>query len=322
MTILLIALAALLAVALWVHYLFEGERLLIDIWREWRLSRTGLDELDARWQKAPKSDVCISLTTIPSRIDFIEETLKGLLDQTVAPSVIYLNLPEYSDREQRPYVVPVFLKGLASVTVRRCKDWGPATKLIPTVLAVEANTPILVVDDDRIYPRDMVQTATKQAHDLPDVAFTFAGWDVPDDLIDRPTTIWSNLYMQAPAPIRAHRMRRPRKIDIVQGVMGYVMRPRFFDIAQLTDFSDTPRAGFLADDVRTSALCRVPKMVVPARGLSCLPKRRYKEFKRTALANLNRGDGSLEARNNTIAIRHYAKHWSTRSSLADTLSMN
>ncbi|SEO49017.1 hypothetical protein SAMN04490248_1063 [Salinihabitans flavidus] len=301
---------ALIALVMWLHHLFEGERLLRDLWREWRLSRKSLAEVDAAWAAAPdRSDIEISLTTIPSRIGMIEQTLKGLLDQTRPPKRVVLNVPEYSEREKRPYEIPEVLLGLSGVRIRRCRDWGPATKMIPALLEAEPDAPVLVADDDRIYPARFVEWAERWAAERPDAALTFAGWEVPADLIDRPTTIWSNLFMRAPAPVRGHRLRRPRETDVFMGVMGYLVRPRFYDLEALTDFSRTPRAGFLVDDVRSSALCRAPRLVIPAGGLSFLPKARYGAFKETALANLNRGSGAPEDRNNSIAVRHYADRW-------------
>ena len=101
----------------------------------------------------------------------------------------------------------------------------------------------------------------------------------------------------------------PRETDVLLGVFGYALRPRFFDLAVLADFSDIPRACFFADDVRTSALCKAPKMVVPTRGLSFIPRKDWGQLQDTALGHINAGDGSLENRSNTIAIRHYAERW-------------
>ena len=36
---------------------------------------------------------CVSLTTLPSRIDHIKETLYSIKKQTLQPDKIYLNLP-------------------------------------------------------------------------------------------------------------------------------------------------------------------------------------------------------------------------------------
>lgn len=301
-----------IGVCLWlgIHFLFEGERIPRDLWREWRLSRKSLAEWDRLWQaRDDKSDIVVSLTTIPSRIDGIDTALKGLLDQSRPPKRIYLNVPNWSKREDCPYTVPDQISGLQGVVVRRCDDWGPATKVIPTLLEEDADQLILVVDDDRIYPADTLATTEDQAARHPGNALTCAGWIVPKDLIDRPTTILANLFKQPPTPNRGHRTRKTIEIDVLLGVFSYAVRPRFFDLGEMTDFSDTPRAGFLADDVRTSALCRVPKFVIPIKGLSFLPRRGRAHLQATALAHLNKGDGDLESRSNTVAIRHYSDRW-------------
>ncbi len=295
---------------LWLHYLFEGEILLRDVLREWRLGRTPLSERDRIWQASQtKSDIVVSLTTIPSRIGVIDTTLKSLLDQSRPPKRIYLNVPEWSQRENCAYEVPAFLTGLKGVIVRRCEDWGPATKVIPALLSEDSDQLILVTDDDRIYPKDMLEVMEQQAVRHPDQALACAGWVVPKGFLDRPTSALANRFKRPPAPVRGHRTRKLVEIDIVLGVFGYAIRPLFFDVEEMTDFGQTPRAAFLADDVRTSALCKVPKMVIPVRGLSFLRRKGRSHLLDTALAKLNNGGGDLESRSNTIGIRHYSDRW-------------
>jgi hypothetical protein len=304
--------AILMAVALRLHHLFEGECLVRDLYREWKLSFSGIDEFEKRWKSIEdRSEIVVSLTTIPSRIDVIDATIKSLLDQTVLPARIILNIPVYSERESRAYTIPKRFLSLSSVHIRRCADWGPATKIIPTITdpKTPGEQPILVVDDDRIYPKDFVQNMQAAARNYPEVALTYSGWVAPKDLTDRPTTILSNLMQSAPAPIRGHRQKIPYEVDVFQGVMGYLIRPNQFDLTEIQNFSETPEAVRLVDDVRTSALIKVPKMVIPSRCLGFLPKRRYRFFKSNALANLNRGDGDPDNRNNTIALRHYRSRW-------------
>ncbi|SFL68431.1 hypothetical protein [Shimia aestuarii] len=303
------AIVVALGLAYWLHHLFEGERLLPDLLRERRLSRLSLQELDLRWQANETSDLIVSLTTIPSRISRLETVLKGLIDQSRPPKKIVLNVPDESLREDEPYVIPEALSGLAFLEIRRGRDWGPATKLIPTLLDAAPDQVIVVVDDDRIYPRDFLETFEKGMADHPNTALTMAGWVVPEDYLDRPTTILSNILQKPSAPVRGHRQRRLFPVDVFMGVFGYAVQPRFFDLEELTDFSDTPRAAFLADDVRSSALCHAPRRVLPCKGLSFLPKADAVHYKATALGNLNRGNGALEDRNNSKAIRHYADRW-------------
>src|SRR6478752_2815369 len=102
--------------------------------------------------------VIVSLSTVPDRINNLRPTIRSLLNQTRPPDEIVLAIPEFSIREKRPYVVPKYLLRLPRVRILHCvKDWGPATKFIPAVreelAAGRYSSLIMVVDDDRIYPR-------------------------------------------------------------------------------------------------------------------------------------------------------------------------
>ncbi len=303
----LIPVALAIWLALYLHHLFEGEWLPHDLWREWRLSRTSLANLDAAWANAPaRSDVTVTLTTTPSRITLLHYTLKSLLDQSRPPARIILNVPDFSIREQIAYAIPEELAALQSLEIHRCDDLGPGTKLIPTLQRAAPDTPLLVVDDDRIYPRWLIQRYEAAARELPDAALTMGGWVVPESLEDEFTTIRTSFFMQPPAPVRAPRLRNPREIDVMLGVFSYLVRPRFFDAAEMADFSSAPEELRYVDDVRASALCGARKYVIPARSLSFVPWRLRRAFQSTRLGLFNRGAGT---RHNTIAVRHFANRW-------------
>ena len=53
--------------------------------------------------------VIASLTTVLDRIDNLEPMIRSLLKETHPPNEIVLAVPEFSTREQRPYVVPEYL---------------------------------------------------------------------------------------------------------------------------------------------------------------------------------------------------------------------
>lgn len=312
MTYLILALAclAVLWTGLWLHHVFEGEWLPHDLAREWRLSRRNLSDLDASWgATTDRSAITVTLTTTPSRITLLEPTLKSLLDQTRPPARILLNIPDFSQREQVAYTIPPHLAALESLKIQRCDDLGPGTKLIPSLTTVPPDTPLLALDDDRIYPAWLIETyeAALAAH--PDTALTMAGWVVPENLTDEPTTIRSSWFMLPPAPIRAPRLKAPREIDVMLGVFSYLTRPRYFDIAEMQTLSDGPDTLRYVDDVRTSALCNVAKLVIPARSLSFVPWRLRAQLQATRLGLMNRGAGGTGNRHNTIAIRHYADRW-------------
>jgi hypothetical protein len=298
------------AVSVAIHDFFEGETLIHDCADEWQLGRRSLADFDQVWQRNPqRTDAIVSLTSIPSRLGLIDRTLKSLLRQTVAPARIVLNLPRFSRREQTDYVPPAFLDGLAGVSIRWCEDLGPATKLLPSLLNEAPAQQIVVVDDDRIYPATLVEDLTRASLKEPGIAPCMSGWVVPGDLTDRPTTIWSNFRMLPPAPVRARRLSAPLRVDILQGLSGYLVRPSFFDLAAVTDYSAAPPEAFYVDDVWVSGHCRAPRFVIPARRYNYQPKLHRNFYSTTSLGRINRGPGPDSQRNNSIVIRHFKDRW-------------
>ena len=229
--------------------------------------------------------------------------------QTRAPREIRINLPATSIREKRDYVIPQWLEELRSIKLVRCEDWGPATKLLPALSAYEADQAILVVDDDRIYAPNTVEVLEAAAREEPNAALGLGGWIAPADLTDRPTTLISNVFQMPPAPLRTARLRTRTPVDILQGFAGYVVRPRFFDLGAVTDYSRAPAAAFFVDDVWISAHCRAAKYVVPSRATNFLRKRRAYLYKKTSLGWINRGGGDNAARNNTLMLKYLASVW-------------
>jgi hypothetical protein len=136
--------------------------------------------------------IVVSLTTIPERLPHIRPTLESLLyDQTVAPTVVYLILPQqdYYGTSQTPKDFhfgdpsswPDFLTHMLETTqleiLQPTSDYGPITKVLhalekekqwsdeqemihqqpkSTVVSNE-NTRIIYLDDDVQYHRKLIQ---------------------------------------------------------------------------------------------------------------------------------------------------------------------
>lgn len=204
--------------------------------------------------------VIASLSTLPDRIDNLGPTIKCLLEQTRPPDEIVIAIPDFSTRQQKPYVVPKYLLQFSRVRILRCgKDWGPATKFIPVVqeelAAGRGDTLVFVVDDDRTYPRDALETYLYYRNELPDAALCFRGAPMPGDLKwRRPKLTW------------ADRLREPRKVAVITGCGSYLIQPRFFD-EQLWNYSAAPAGAFYMDDIWISGCLdrrKIEKYVVPA----------------------------------------------------------
>ena len=303
--------------ALRIYEAFAGEHPVLDGIYDMRLRRQDLDVLDARHRANPRrSDITVTLTTLPSRIERMEVTIKSLLRQSVSPAAIRINIPFESRREGVPYRIPEWLARLRAVTIARGGDYGPATKLIPTLLDSAPGARLLVVDDDRIYHPYFIEQMTALADSHPDAAVAASGWDAPDDRIDRPTTLWATLLARPPAPIKCTRVRGARDVDIVQGLSGYVVQPRFFDLEAIVDYREAPPAAFFVDDVWISAHCRARKLVCGGRRTNFPSVVDAGAFKRSSVSRVNRGTGAPESRNNTIVLQYFWDRWRSQGGRA------
>jgi hypothetical protein len=236
--------------------------------------------------------VIASLSTVPDRIGNLDPTIRSLLRQTRPPDEIVLAIPEFSVREQQPYVVPNYLTRLPRVRVLDCaEDWGPATKFIGAIqdelAAGRENTLIMVVDDDRLYPCDALETYLYYSEQLPDAALCFRGAAMPS------TLDWDDAKM-----IYANDLRDPHPVAVITGCGSYLVRPRFFD-QSLWDYSGAPSVAFYIDDIWISAwLSRrgVKRYVIPASARM----RSVSRQRRTV--SLNKIPGRQKLNNETIAF--------------------
>lgn len=292
------------------YNLLTGRHAVRDPWDKLCLSRRTIAAWDVSWaENSNRSDVVVCLTTTPSRISRVESTLKSLLYQSRSPQTVRLHIPMFSRREQRMYVIPPYLAKLQAVEIVPCEDYGPVTKLIPALQELEPDQKILVVDDDRLYPPNMIEDFFRWSNEHPNIAIGLSGWIVPEDLTDRPLTLLNNLRKTPPAPIKSTRLKEKKRVDVLMGYTGYLVRPTFFDVERVADYSGAPEAAFYVDDVWTSAHCNVPKYVFPAKRHCFISRRDWPFFDKTALYRLSDGGGDPEKRHNTIMIRYFRDRW-------------
>jgi len=214
----------------------------------------------ANGRKSDGPRVIVSLSTVPGRINNLRATIRSLLKQTRPPDEIILAVPEFSIREKRPYVVPEYLLRLPRLRILSSRrDWGPATKFIPVIreelAAGRLDTLIIVVDDDRVYPRDALETYLHYNQQLPRAALCFRGAAMPR------TLDWRDARM-----IKASELRQPEAVAVITGCGSYLIQPRFFD-ESLWDYSRAPQGAFFMDDIWISGCLtrrKVQKYVVPA----------------------------------------------------------
>jgi hypothetical protein len=139
-------------------------------------------------------------------------------------------------------VVPEYLLRLPRLRILRCeKDWGPSTKFIPVVReelsAGRGDTAVMVVDDDRVYPRDALATYLHYTVELTEAALCFRGAAMPR------TFDWRDAVMT-----KGDELREPRSVAVITGCGSYLIQPRFFD-ESLWDYSEAPQGAFYMDDI-------------------------------------------------------------------------
>jgi hypothetical protein len=270
-----------------------GLKRLLPVVRKHRRQVRFVREALASSRKSDRHRVIASLSTVPERIGKLGPTIRSLLKQTRPPDEIVLAVPEFSIREQRPYVVPKYISHWPRLRVLRCsRDWGPATKFIPVVqeelAAGRGTTLIMVVDDDRIYPRDALETYLHYSEQLPEAALCFRGAAMPRSLD------WRDARM-----IYANELREPQPAAVITGCGSYLIQPRFFD-ESLWDYSRAPRGAFYMDDIWISGCLNrrdVKRYVVPA---SAMMRSVFRQRRTLSLHDVP--DGRQYNNNETIAF--------------------
>lgn len=208
--------------------------------------------LDYNRNSSAMEKVYVSLTTTPARIAKMGPTLASLVDQSVVPHKIILNLPHVTRKGQR-YNIPDFIVANPLVEIRHVeKDLGPATKWFYTAAdtSIGEDAPIVIVDDDQVYPRELIRHYLDSRREFPGAAFTLLGWDVPATLrhADRQYITAGRVRIMGKAPV----VSQPQQVDCVQGASSFMMTRNMLD-TDLTYF-DQHEACYFADDILVSGL--------------------------------------------------------------------
>jgi len=134
----------------------------------------------------PKTKIVVSFTTSPTRINKCSQMMHSILDQTRKPDLFLLNIPEEFARTGESYSVPKYIR--KSLTVNRTQtDYGPATKIVPTVMYLTdparsqeydpKYTRIIYLDDDIAYPKRMIESYERMIAPNDDNVWTTTGFD-------------------------------------------------------------------------------------------------------------------------------------------------
>lgn len=198
-----------------------------------------------------------TLTTLPSRIAFIEPVLESMLSQSRPPDEIHLQIPNHCLKEDRGYQLPAFLKNYPQVKVMKCdKDFGPATKWLPALnyLAGEKAL-LLVMDDDCYYPPSMVEKLLRHyEHDVNRVYCStggvLKGTDIQEFQVDR--------FKHHGALTIITDNKKSLSVDTVQGFSLILFDVNL--VAEKASMLSTYDISGLADDILLSGLFEQSKI--------------------------------------------------------------
>jgi hypothetical protein len=209
----------------------------------------------------PSNRVVISLTTLPERLPNIGYTLQSLLDQHILADAIFINVPlgykrfHSTNTGNNSYakLTKSYLMSLVPSSVKRLpvtfnyvkNDFGPATKLIPTLyLEQDPNTIIITVDDDMIFKPTLIRNLLYRHFNFPYYAYGYSGQMIDVDTSNgtqfRVRTAWQ--WKDADYPV-----------DILEAFTGAVYRRSFFNVTALMETFSPGSNCFYTDDIWISA---------------------------------------------------------------------
>lgn len=150
----------------WVEERHPDFRLISHIPNKYPLKRNQAEESFADFyifERLPASKhvlpgrLVLSLTSYAKRFHCLELSLLRLLQQTAQPDILVLWVSPEDNEKLPPGVVALEKHGL---TIRLARDLGPFTKIIPA-LREHPDDFIITVDDDQIYPLELVEQLTR-----------------------------------------------------------------------------------------------------------------------------------------------------------------
>ena len=168
-------------------------------------------------------NIFISMTTLPERLnsDFFKKVISNILDQSIQPTIIILNIPYIYKRTNEKYIIPRWITNHNYIKINRCLDLGPATKILGNFQNFLPNDTICIMDDDIIYKEDTIK----------------------------------NLYLKLLQNINSIITVDKDKNNSPTGYSGYMFKKKYLKITQL-DIKDLLLNSFDIDDTWLGKICR------------------------------------------------------------------
>lgn len=117
----------------------------------------------------------VGMTTLPSRLAFVRDTIESLLAQQKRPDRIFLSLPKISAREKCSYELPSWIAEYFPILeVVECDiDYGPGTKALGCLDRLAPDGCLVLADDDMVYKPFFLDILYREAVAHPGTACSF-----------------------------------------------------------------------------------------------------------------------------------------------------
>lgn len=282
-------------------------RYLKEISRLFQIRHSRPDRWIRQMEGKDQSSAIVSMSVLPSRFKGLLPTINSLTDQSVLPEKIVINLPRFFKRDKTDFEIPEYVENHPLIEINWIEnDLGPATKLLPTIEFYEHNPDrlIVVVDDDQIYSREMVENYVRHEQQLPNAAMTLSGWTVPDSYNH------ADKEQRYGGIVRFYRkdtsVSEPIRVDCLQGAASFAVKPKFFD-KKVFDFDSAPEEAFFVDDIWVSgnlARTKTPVYIIPA------PFRfgRFVSVRQSTQFGLSSSVNADNTNNNTL-YKYFKNQW-------------
>ena len=190
--------------------------------------------------------VIVSFTTLPSRINKVYKMLDSLAEQSYKKFEVHANIPYHSTLENEKYIIPEEWNKYEFLKVYRTKDWGSYTKLYPTLKRIGGYYPVITVDDDIIYHKDLVKEMLKA--------------DIRYD--SKCALGWCGVWSKKDSRFFVGPTEKDTEVDIIEGYKGALYYKRFFNMSKYRRNIE----DYWCDDTVTSLLCKAKKIVCHYKG--------------------------------------------------------
>jgi len=227
--------------------------------------------------------IIISLTTSPTRINYIKPVIDSILNQSQRPDMIIINLPKIFKRTgDRFSSIPYFILNQSIIKINWVNDVGPATKIIPIKdFNFPDDTIIISIDDDIIYSENFIKEYIKISLKYPYAVLT------GNSFIS--ATQHQKLNLSGSDGIT--------HVQLLEGFSGVLYRAKFLKYFNQNDYKllHSNLACYLADDLFLSNYLtknNIPILLLQNSSISLIPQ----EFGYQSDALQNGADGIVATR--------------------------